>query len=196
MLSTACFFCKWRQEWDYLSVTNKYNIFFIKGCWVWYYYTVANQASFPLLSLNVVIIIVDIFRESFSWSQKRQHTLTSRQSTTVSSKECSAHLELLGKCIPFNFPGKNLARTSEQRSLCKARYQTINHCNPCPRLLSHREREDLTVPWQHAGERPAVMHEVENFSWAANSSSGTWFSLPWLTSICGLCQPTAVNEQH
>lgn len=75
------------------------------------------------------------------------------------------HLELQGKSIPSNFPGKNLARTSEQRRLfAKRATEPLSHCNPCPRLLSHRERKDLTVPRRHAGERPALMHEVGNFS--------------------------------
>lgn len=52
------------------------------------------------------------------------------------------------------------------------------------------------VPWQHMGGRPVQMYKVKNYSWAAKSSTSTWFSLPWLSSILGLWQLRTVNGQH
>lgn len=136
--------------------------------------------------------------EFLSWSQKRQHTLTltSWQSMTVNSKEYSVHLESQWKCISSNFPGKNLARTSEYRvSLLSVLLEHYSQ-QLLPRACESPPKRGGTWPSPDSTwGRPVQMYEVKNYSQVAKSSTSTWFSLPWLASICGLCHLRAVTGQ-
>lgn len=84
-LSAACCFCRWRQEWNYLSVTNTYSTLYQKIMSTILLCS-SNLVFFLLYSINIVFIL-NIFRESLSWSQKRQHTLTMTSWQPRSSKE-------------------------------------------------------------------------------------------------------------